>query len=156
MFLVCIIELSERFCYYGVSGVFNNYIANPYSGGAPYTGDSLPGAIGRGTAFASGLQNFWQFWCYVTPIIGAIVADQFLGRYKTIIVFSCVYIVGLIILLITSFPFAIENGSALGGLAATMVIMGLGKKKQLHRTFHWLLIFRRNWWHQVQCLSSHC
>ena len=62
----------------------------------------------------------------MTPIIGAIVADQFLGRYNAILVFSCVYIVGLIILLITSFPFAIENGAALGGLAAAMTIVGLG------------------------------
>lgn len=125
-FLVCIIELSERFCYYGVSGTFNNYLANPYAGGPPYTGDDLPGAIGRGTAFASGLQNYFQFWCYVTPIIGAIVADQFLGRYKTIFYFSIVYIVGLIVLFITSLPFAINNGAALGGLAAAMTIIGLG------------------------------
>jgi POT family proton-dependent oligopeptide transporter len=62
--LVCVIELCERFCYFGVSGIFNNYISNPYGSGAPYTGDKLPGAIGRGSAFASGLQNFWQFWCY--------------------------------------------------------------------------------------------
>lgn len=62
--LVCVIELCERFCYYGVSGIFNNYISNPYGSGAPYTGDNLPGAIGRGSAFASGLQNYWQFWCY--------------------------------------------------------------------------------------------
>lgn len=48
MWLVCVIELCERFCYYGVSGLFNNYIANPYNGGAPYNGDDLPGAIGRG------------------------------------------------------------------------------------------------------------
>jgi len=54
------------------------------------------------------------------------VADQFLGRYKAIMVFSCVYICGLIILLITSFPFAIENGAALGGLAAAMTVIGLG------------------------------
>ncbi len=63
-YLVCVIELCERFCYYGVSGLFNNYIANPYAGGTPYNGDNLPGAIGRGSAFASGLQNYWQFWCY--------------------------------------------------------------------------------------------
>ena len=64
LWLVCIIEFCERFCYYGVSGLFNNYIANPYAGGTPYNGDDLPGAIGRGSAFASGLQNYWQFWCY--------------------------------------------------------------------------------------------
>lgn len=124
--LVCIIELCERFCYYGVSGVFNNYLSNPYGSGPPYTGDDLPGAIGRGSAFASGLQNYWQFWCYVTPIIGAIVADQYLGRYKTILVFSCFYICGLIILFLTSLPFAIENGAALGGLATAMTVIGLG------------------------------
>ena len=128
-FLVCVIELSERFCYYGVSGVFNNYLAEPYGSGAPYEG--IPGAIGRGSAFASSLQNFWQFWCYVTPIIGAIVADQYLGRYKTIVYFSVVYICGLIILLITSLPFAIQNNAALGGLAATMVVMGLGEQIQI-------------------------
>ena len=65
--LVCIIELCERFCYYGVSGVFNNYISNPYGKGPPYTGDELPGAIGRSSAFASGFQNYWQFWCYGEP-----------------------------------------------------------------------------------------
>ena len=62
--LVCIIELCERFCYYGVSGLFNNYIANPYGKGVPYNDVDLPGAIGRGSAFASGFQNYWQFWCY--------------------------------------------------------------------------------------------
>ena len=125
-FLVCVIELSERFCYYGVSGTFNNYLANPYGGGPPWTGDDLPGAVGRGTAFASGLQNYFQFWCYVTPIIGAIVADQYLGRYKTIVYFSIVYIVGLLILTLTAIPSAINNGAALGGIAAGMTIMGLG------------------------------
>lgn len=125
-YLVCVIELSERFCYYGVSGTFNNYLANPYGNGPPYSGADLPGAIGRGTAFASGLQNYFQFWCYVTPIIGAVVADQYLGRYKTIVVFSCIYIVGLVVLFVTSLPFAIENGAALGGLATAMTIIGLG------------------------------
>ena len=63
-YLVCIIELCERFCYYGVSGLFNNYIANGYGKGPPYDDENLPGAIGRGSAFASGFQNYWQFWCY--------------------------------------------------------------------------------------------
>ena len=64
IYLVCVIECCERFCYYGVSGIFNNYISNPYGKGTPYTGDDLPGVIGRGSAFASGFQNYWQFWCY--------------------------------------------------------------------------------------------
>lgn len=30
--------------------------------------------------------------CYTTPIIGALLADSVWGRYKTIIVFSLVYL----------------------------------------------------------------
>jgi len=41
-------------------------------------------------------------------------------------VFSGVYIVGLLILLLTSLPVAIENGAALGGLATAMTVIGLG------------------------------
>jgi dipeptide/tripeptide permease len=31
--------------------------------------------------------------CYTTPIIGALLADSVWGRYKTIIVFSLIYLV---------------------------------------------------------------
>ena len=37
-----------------------------------------------------------------------------------------IYIVGLIILLCTSLPVAIEHGAALGGLIAAMIVIGLG------------------------------
>ncbi|KAI9820420.1 MAG: peptide transporter ptr2 [Thelocarpon impressellum] len=118
--LVAIIELCERFAYYGLSGPFQNYIENEYKD------PKLPGAIGLGQTGATGLTNFFQFWCYVTPILGAIIADQYLGKYKTIMYFSLVYMVGLIILFLTSLPVAIENGAAMGGLIAAMIIIGLG------------------------------
>lgn len=50
-FLVCIIELCERFTYYGLSGPFQNYIENSYGG-------SLPGAIGMGQTGATGKPPF--------------------------------------------------------------------------------------------------
>ena len=118
--LVAIIELCERFAYYGLSGPFQNYIQNPYHD------PKLPGAIGLGQTGATGLGNFFQFWCYVTPILGAIIADQYLGKYRTILYFSLVYIVGLIILFLTSLPIAIEHGAALGGLIVAMIVIGLG------------------------------
>jgi len=62
----------------------------------------------------------------VTPILGAVCADQWLGKYKTIVLFSVFYLVGLLILFLTSLPVAIENGYALGGLIAAMVVIGLG------------------------------
>jgi len=120
-YLVAVVELCERFAYYGLSGPFQNYMQNPY-----HDPSGVPGAIGLGQKGATGLSNFFQFWCYVTPILGAIVADQYLGKYNTILYFAMIYICGLIVLFVTSLPFAIEHGAALGGLIAAMIIIGLG------------------------------
>lgn len=40
-FLVAVIELCERFTYFGLSGPFQNYIQNPYKN------KGVPGAIGK-------------------------------------------------------------------------------------------------------------
>jgi len=62
----------------------------------------------------------------VTPILGAIIADQYLGKYNTILYFALVYICGLLILVTTALPVAITGGASLGGLIAAMIVIGLG------------------------------
>lgn len=62
----------------------------------------------------------------MTPIIGAIIADQYLGKYKAILYFCFVYIVGLLVLLLTSLPVALENGAGLGGFIVAVLVIGLG------------------------------
>jgi POT family proton-dependent oligopeptide transporter len=62
----------------------------------------------------------------VTPILGAIIADQYLGRYNTILIFCGVYIVGLVILTATSIPGALAHGSGMGGYIAAIIVIGLG------------------------------
>jgi POT family proton-dependent oligopeptide transporter len=52
------VELSERFTYYGVSGIFQNYIQRPLDG------SEGRGALGMGHQGATGLSTFFQFWCY--------------------------------------------------------------------------------------------
>lgn len=119
-FLVAIVELCERFTYYGASGIFQNYISRPRDG------SEGRGALGMGHQGATGLSTFFQFWCYVTPILGAIIADQYLGKYNTIVIFCCVYIVGLIILTCTSIPAALDHGAGLGGFIVSIIVIGLG------------------------------
>jgi len=120
-FLVAIVELCERFAYYGLSGPFQNYMANKYK-----DPNGLPGALGLKQSGATALSNFFQFWCYITPIMGAVVADQYLGKYLTIKYFSVVYMFGIFLLFITSLPFSIEHGGALPGLIVAMFIIGIG------------------------------
>ena len=75
---------------------------------------------------ATALTNFFQFWCYVTPVLGAICADQWLGKYNTIVLFSGFYAIGLLVLFVTSLPASIEGGYAFAGLVVSMIIIGLG------------------------------
>jgi POT family proton-dependent oligopeptide transporter len=73
------------------------------------------------------LNTFFQFWCYVTPILGAIIADQYLGRYKTIMIFCFVYMAGLVVLTVTSLPSLVGHGSTgIAGYAAAIIIIGIG------------------------------
>ncbi|KAJ5389049.1 uncharacterized protein N7496_000117 [Penicillium cataractarum] len=118
--LVAIVELCERFTYYGMSGLFQNYVLRPLDG------SQGRGALGMGHQGATGLTTFFQFWCYVTPILGAIVADQYLGKYKTIVLFCGVYLVGLLILVCTSIPTALEHGAGMGGFIVAILVIGLG------------------------------
>jgi POT family proton-dependent oligopeptide transporter len=65
-FSVVIVELCERFAYYGLSGPFQNYLENelPAGGngaGAPAKGSPLPaGALNQGQTSATGLNNMFQ------------------------------------------------------------------------------------------------
>ena len=75
-FLVAVIELCERFTFYGLSGPFQNYVQRGY-----HTASGLPGALGefqsldvletgynlttspgKGIQAANGLTLFFQFW----------------------------------------------------------------------------------------------
>ncbi|KAJ2957341.1 hypothetical protein NQZ79_g6945 [Umbelopsis isabellina] len=122
-YLVILIEFCERFTFYGLSGPFQNYVQYPNPPSYPA---AQPGAMGRGQQTATALNTFFQFWCYITPILGAIVADQYLGKYRTIVLFACVYLCGLLILTLTSIPAGIESGAAFPGYVIGIIIIGLG------------------------------
>lgn len=80
--------------------------------------------MGKGQQTATALTTFFQFWCYITPIIGAIIADQYWGKYKTILIFACIYFVGLIILTLTSIPAAIASGATFPGFIVSLIVIG--------------------------------
>ncbi|KAG2204743.1 hypothetical protein INT46_008326 [Mucor plumbeus] len=112
-------EFCERFAYYGGSTPFQNYVQNG-------PGDDPAGQLDRGQSTATALQNFFTFFCYFTPMLGAIIADGYIGRYWTIIIFSIVYMVGWLILTTTSIPSALENGAGFPGYVVALVVIGFG------------------------------
>ncbi|KAK2799593.1 hypothetical protein FQN50_008431 [Emmonsiellopsis sp. PD_5] len=120
IWLIAIVELCERFTYYALSVETQNYAQRPLDGSLGR------GALGLGQKGATALTTFFSFFCYVTPIPGAILADQYIGKYRAIIVFAIVYIVGLLILLLTSIPVALEHGAGLGGFITALIVIGFG------------------------------
>jgi len=68
-----------------------------------------------------------QFWCYVTPLLGAYIADERWGRFKTISVSVATAFIGHIILIISSIPPVIAHPKgALAALSLAIIVMGLG------------------------------
>ncbi|KAJ3018157.1 peptide transporter ptr2 [Thoreauomyces humboldtii] len=121
-------EFCERFAYYGGSAVFQNYIAKD----ADNQGGEF-GGVGKGQATATAMSNLFTFLCYLTPLFGAIVADQWLGKFRTILTFSCIYLVGFVILTATAVPTGhlddgapIYGAAAFPGYVAAIIIIGLG------------------------------
>ncbi|KAI9476688.1 hypothetical protein LPJ78_003667 [Coemansia sp. RSA 989] len=110
--LVVVMELCERFAYYGASLMFNIYLQQ---------------ILGRSKSEAVALNRVNQFMAYATTILGAIIADQFLGKFKTIVLFGIVYLVGLVVLAISSADFSVEGGFGLAGFCiAVFAFIGFG------------------------------
>ncbi|KAJ4769120.1 Protein NRT1/ PTR FAMILY 8.1 [Rhynchospora pubera] len=58
--------------------------------------------MGEGVATAANNVTNWAGTCYITPLIGAFLADSYLGRYWTISIFMMVYVLGLTLLTMTA------------------------------------------------------
>ncbi|KAL2855569.1 PTR2-domain-containing protein [Aspergillus pseudodeflectus] len=131
-FSVAFVELCERFSYYGTTAVFVNFIQHPLppgsSTGALVNGESnIPGALGMGQRASTGLTLFNSFWSYIMPLAGAFMADQYWGRFRTIMFSIAAALVGHLILIISALPPVISNpNGAIGCFSIGLIIMGIG------------------------------
>lgn len=129
IYTIAFVELCERFSYYGTTAVFTNFIQQPLPPGSLTGADPTQeqaGALGLGQRASTGLTNFNSFWQYTMPLLGAYVADSYLGRYKTIALALVIDIVGHIILVVSATPPVIKNpNGAVAAFAIGIIIMGV-------------------------------
>jgi len=137
LFTIAFIELCERFSYYGTVVLYTNFIQHPLpdasEGGNPYTGaggpgDGQSGVLGMGQRASTGITTFNQFWQYVMPLLGAYVADEYWGRYKTVFVALGIDILGHLILILSAIPpvIARPKENSLAALIVGILAIGFG------------------------------
>ncbi|XP_041001321.1 protein NRT1/ PTR FAMILY 5.2-like [Juglans microcarpa x Juglans regia] len=80
---VVVYEVFERMAYYGISSNLIIYLTTK---------------LHQGTVTSSNNVTNWVGTIWITPILGAYVADAHLGRYWTFVVSSVIYISGMLIL----------------------------------------------------------
>ncbi|KAJ7067912.1 POT family-domain-containing protein [Mycena amicta] len=129
-YLIAFVEAAERFSFYGSSIVFTNFIQHTLPAGS-HTGaggaDGQSGALGKGQQASTGIGTFYSFWCYITPLLGAYIADAHLGRFNTVVVAVAIATLGHILLIIPAIPGVIEKpNTATGIFILALIIMGLG------------------------------
>ncbi|KAD4982963.1 hypothetical protein R6Q59_002612 [Mikania micrantha] len=73
-------ECCERLAYFGIAINLVSYLTK---------------TLHQGNASAATNVTTWQGTCYLTPLIGAVLADAYWGRYWTIAVFSIIYFIGM-------------------------------------------------------------
>ncbi|KAI9116100.1 hypothetical protein K1719_013030 [Acacia pycnantha] len=73
-------ECCERLAYYGMSTNLVNYLEMQF---------------GQSNVTAANNVTTWSGTCYITPLLGAFLADAYLGRYWTIASFSIIYVIGM-------------------------------------------------------------
>ncbi|KAK4124396.1 oligopeptide transporter [Parathielavia appendiculata] len=111
---------AERFSYYSIISIWQNYMQHERGFGA------VPGALGLGQSTATSISNAFFVFMFLTPMLFGVVSDMWLGRFRTLLLGFCLLICGSCIMFATSLPVALDNGAGIPGLALSMVFIGLG------------------------------
>ncbi|CAN8254580.1 unnamed protein product [Cochlearia groenlandica] len=80
---IIVVEMAERFAFYGLASNLMTFLTNE---------------LGQSTATAAKHINTWIGVSCVFPVFGAFLADSILGRFKTVLLTSFIYLLGIVML----------------------------------------------------------
>lgn len=117
---IIFVEVAQRFAYYGVSGNLITYLTN---------------VLHQSTATAAKNVNIWHGVAALFPILGAFIADSYLGRFNTILLSSIIYLMGLVLLTISVSAIPIQRREVVFFAALYTLAVGEGGHKPCVQTF---------------------
>jgi proton-dependent oligopeptide transporter, POT family len=113
-------EAAERFSYYGMSGILFAFLTE-------YLRDASGSVSPMSKHEATEWTHYFIAAVYAFPILGAILSDWLLGKYRTIISISLLYCVGHAVLALVDFPTLTGlDPRFLLGLGLALLAMGAG------------------------------
>ncbi|PRQ20398.1 putative proton-dependent oligopeptide transporter family, major facilitator superfamily [Rosa chinensis] len=114
------VEVAERFAFYGISSNLITFLTGP---------------LGQSTVTAAENVNIWTGAALLLPLLGAFVADSFLGCYRTIVVASLLYILGLGLLTVSALLTSSELQIVLFFFSLYLVAVAQGGHKPCVQAF---------------------
>ncbi|KAL6130067.1 hypothetical protein ACLB2K_068448 [Fragaria x ananassa] len=117
---IIFVEMAERFSYYGMSGNLITYLTNELK-------EPIPVAVKD--------VNTWTGVSALLPLLGAFIADSYLGRFTTILVSSIIYCLGMGLLTVTVSVIPLHLRKAMFFVALYILSVGLAGHKPCAQTF---------------------
>ncbi|KAK1355219.1 Proton-dependent oligopeptide transporter family [Heracleum sosnowskyi] len=117
---IIFVEMAQRFAYYGVSGNLITYLNN---------------VLGMPISSAAKSVNIWHGVSALFPLLGAFVADSYLGRFRTILFSSIIYLTGLVLLTISVSAISLVHRKPIFFSALYILSVGEGGHKPCVQTF---------------------
>ena len=132
-FTLCCVELAERASYYGVKGVFNNFMQFPLPKGGNDSGavpagsvNKHAGALGQDIQFANAMGSLFLFLSYLFPIFGAWLADAKIGRYQTIMWGVIIGGIAHVVMIGGAAPAVLRAGAGVAPFVISLVLLAIG------------------------------
>ncbi|MFZ2405003.1 MAG: POT family MFS transporter [Methylobacter sp.] len=136
-------ELAERFSYYGMRAILVVFMTQ-------YLMDASGNFAPMSASEAKAYFHLFVSITYFTPFLGALLADGFLGKYRTIILLSAVYCLGHFCLALDDTRTGLLVGQALIALGAGGIKpcvsahigdqFGAGNRHWLSKVFSWFYL----------------
>ncbi|KAK8671352.1 hypothetical protein V6N13_037948 [Hibiscus sabdariffa] len=117
---IIFVEMAERFAFYGLAGNLITYLTND---------------LDEPMSTAAKNVSTWLGVSFIFPLLGAFIADSYLGRFKTILASSVIYVSGMVLLTLSVSVIPLHYREAVFFTALYVLAIGEGGHKPCVQTF---------------------